>query len=625
MVGFMAQYSLECLEEELNRRGLTGQLRRWILESASLTCPSKVHFCDGSQEEFDRLAEELVQKGSLIRLNEKKRPGSYLARSHAGDVARVEERTFICSASFEDTGPTNHWRDPLEMREHLQGLFQGCMQGRTLYIIPYSMGPIGSAMSKIGVQLTDSPYVVLNMHLMTRVSLDLLSKEEALVRCLHSVGSPLKEGEEDSVWPCCPEKTVIAHFPEDLAIFSFGSGYGGNALLGKKCFALRIASKIAHEEGWFAEHMLILGLTNPEGKKKYIAASFPSACGKTNLAMLRSKLPGWHIECVGDDIAWMRFDPQGRLRAINPENGFFGVAPGTSLKSNPNAMRAIEKNALFTNVALTADGDVWWEGLSPPPEGLTDWRGQPWAPGNQPAAHPNARFTVSAKQCPVIDPAWEAPEGVEIAAILFGGRRKKTIPLVYEARNWAHGVFLGAAMSSETTAAAAGQVGALRHDPFAMLPFCGYHMADYFAHWLKMGEKTNHENAPKFFHVNWFRQDEAGNWLWPGFGENARVLKWIFERCDGAIDYQEYPIGYVPSIDSLDIAGLDLAPGALQELFHIDREAWLQESRELAAYFRLFGDRLPSGLSLELEALKEKLEPSAALPAPAMGALSLAN
>jgi phosphoenolpyruvate carboxykinase (GTP) len=584
-------------------------LNAWVQEVASLCQPKEIHFCDGSQEESDRLTQALIAQGACIVLNPAKRPHSFLYRSSVDDVARVEESTFICSRLKEDAGPTNNWRDPQEMRQLLHGLFKGCMRGRTLYVIPFCMGPIGSSMSRIGVQITDSPYVVCNMRLMTRMGTQILKAlgQNPFVPCIHSVGVPLAEGEKDVAWPCRKDQKYIVHFPDDLSIWSFGSGYGGNALLGKKSFALRIASVMGRDHGWRAEHMLIMGITNPAGKKKYFAAAFPSACGKTNLAMLRPTLPGWNIECVGDDIAWIHVAPDGRLHAINPEAGFFGVAPGTSDISNPNAMQTISKNTLFTNVALTPDNDVWWEGMTPtPPPHLTDWQGQPWEPNcGRPSSHPNARFTVSASQCPVIDPRWQDLQGVPLSGIIFGGRRSTVTPLVCEALSWQHGTFLGASISSEMTAAAKGELGKLRHDPFAMLPFCGYNMGDYFAHWLKIGTLTTPDKLPRIFSVNWFRKGSDGKFLWPGFGDNSRVLKWMFERTEGTATAKTTPIGFVP--DTLDLTGLTLAPDTLNSLLAIDKAAWKEASAELRHYFTLFGDRLPSALTKELDALDSRL------------------
>lgn len=585
------------------------KLVKWIEEMKALCTPDHVHICDGSDEEFKGLAKELVKKGTFIHLNEKYRPSSYLSRSSQDDVARVEDRTFICSESETDAGPTNNWKDPKEMRPLLKRLFQGCMKGRVMYVVPYSMGPIGSPISHIGVEITDSAYVVCHMKIMTRMGRAVLEAlgDRDFVPCMHSVGMPLNSGVEDLPWPCNAENKYIVHFPETKEIWSYGSGYGGNALLGKKCFALRIASVLAREEGFLAEHMLILAITNPEGVKKYVAAAFPSACGKTNLAMLTPTLPGWKIECIGDDIAWMKFGADGRLYAINPEAGMFGVAPGTSMKSNPNAMKTISKNTLFTNVALTKEGDVWWEQMSDtPPEGLTSWLGKEWTPNSpEKAAHPNARFAASLSQCPVIDQAYEDPKGVPISAIIFGGRRSSVVPLVYEAFNWQHGVFLGAIVSSETTAAAAGAVGKLRHDPFAMLPFCGYHMGDYFAHWLKIQNKTKKELLPHIFYVNWFRKDADGKFLWPGYGENSRVLKWIFERVDGKAKAETSPLGYIP--DALDLTNLPLDKKVLKELLHVDKKAWLLEVQELRDYFQLFGSKLPEALREELDSLEKRL------------------
>ena len=578
-------------------------MQEWIDEVVKLCEPDHVHLCDGSDEEFRFMANQLIKSGTFIKLNEKLRPDSYLARSDPRDVARVEGRTFICSEKKEDAGPTNNWEEPKKMLQKLKGLFKGCMRGRTLYVIPFSMGPLGSNIAHIGVEITDSPYVVCNMRIMTRMGkevTEMIKKGADFVRCMHSVGMPLKPGQKDVPWPCNPEQTHIVHFPSDHSIWSFGSGYGGNALLGKKCFALRIASIMGKEQGWLAEHMLIVGVTSPEGKRHYIAAAFPSACGKTNLAMMRPKLPGWKLECVGDDIAWMKVGKDGRLWAINPEAGFFGVAPGTSNESNPNALATCRSHSIFTNVALTEEGDVWWEGLSEPPAKLTDWLGKEWTPSSkEKAAHPNSRFTTPASQCPVIDPAWEDPKGVPISAIIFGGRRSTTVPLVTEAFDWNHGTFLGVAVSSETTAAATGDVGKLRHDPFAMLPFCGYNMGDYFGHWLEMGRET----FPKIYYVNWFRK-KNDKFLWPGFGDNIRVLKWIFERLDGKAKANETAIGYLPAKGALDLRDLDVDE---EELFHINQEEWLNEAAELRNYLAQFGNRLPKGIIKQLEGLEKRL------------------
>ncbi len=577
-------------------------LKKWLLETISLCHPDHVHFCNGSEEEF----QYLVKNKPFIPLNPNKRPDSFYCRSNPEDVARVEESTFICSKKQEEAGPTNNWKDPEEMKQILRPLFSGCMRGRTLYVIPFCMGPISSPFSKIGVQITDSPYVVCSMKIMTHMGVSVLKQlgqAGSFVACIHSVGQPLENGEKDVSWPCNAQKYIV-HFPEEGSIWSYGSGYGGNALLGKKGFALRIASRMAQSQNWLAEHMLIVGITNPEGRKKYIAAAFPSQCGKTNLSMLRSTLPGWKVECVGDDIAWMRIGKNGRLYAVNPEAGFFGVAPGTSDCSNPYAMETISKNTLFTNVALTADNDVWWEGMTKePPEGLIDWKGQPWDK-KAPAAHPNSRFTVSTSQCPILDSHAADPDGVPISAILFGGRRASTIPLIYESLSWAQGVFLGASVSSETTAAAKGKVGKLRHDPFAMLPFCGYHMGDYFSHWLDMGCKMDPEQRPLIFYVNWFRKDSEGKYLWPGFGENIRVLKWVFERSDSEAAFTQTAIGNIPAKESLDLSGLDVD---FDSLFSIDRSKWLLEVQELEEYFSLFGSKMPKQLLRELALLKERL------------------